>query len=123
MIDVMSSFSNIMFVLFFKEKSVLLCFVLFSFFAFPEFATLRSIVLRYACASTATRVSSFFLFFLFFFFSLEVSLFPSIFVPLPFSLCMECVCVFIKMHMCVCVCVYLLNCTNYCESIYQGCFH
>ena len=53
-------------------------------YAFIEAAALRSIVLRYAGASTASRISSFFPFV-----SLELTLFPSIFVPLPFSLCME----------------------------------
>ena len=54
---------------------VLLCFV-FRLYAFVEAAALRSIVLRYAGAPIATRVS----FFFFFFFSLDMSLFPSIFL-------------------------------------------
>ena len=65
----------------------LLCFVLLRFclHAFIEVLAFRSIVLRYdACASTATRVPSFFPFV-----SLEVSLFPSTFVQLPFPLCTE----------------------------------
>ena len=64
-------------------------------FAFSEAAALRSIVLRYACAPTATHnyltavcVLLRFCFFLFLA-SLEISLFTSIFVPLPFFLCME----------------------------------
>ena len=63
-------------------------FVLFSFvfvwYAFVEVAALRSIVLRYAGAPIATRVS----FFLFpFFVYLEMSLFPSIFCTIAaFSL-------------------------------------
>ena len=79
------------------------CFV-FVFFAFTEAAVLRSIVfvLIYACAPIATRnylttICIFFLFcfFLFFFlFSLEVSLFPSIFIPLPFLF----VCMYVSMY-------------------------
>ena len=49
-----------------------------------EATALRSIVLRYAGAPIAIRVSFFFPFVY-----LEMSLFPSIFVPLPFSLYIE----------------------------------
>ena len=56
---------------------VLFCFV-FRLYAFVEAAALRSIVLRYAGAPIATRVS-FFSFFPFLFVYLEMSLFPSIF--------------------------------------------
>ena len=70
--DAMTSYSGVTFVLF--------CFVLLSFifrlYAFVEAAALRSIVLRYAGAPTATRVSFFFPFFVY----LETSLFPSIFL-------------------------------------------
>ena len=61
------------------------CFVLhrFRLYGFVEAAVLRSIVLRYAGAPIATRVS------FFPFVYLEISLFPSIFVSLPLSLCME----------------------------------
>ena len=60
-----------------------LCFVLLRFRlnAFVEAAALRLIVLQYTGAFKATRVSSFFPFVY-----LEMSLFPSFFVPLPFSL-------------------------------------
>ena len=73
------------------------CFVLFCFclFAFTEAAALRSTVFRYAYAPTATRsyittvcvilCSCIFHYFV----SLEMSLFPSITVQFPFSLCME----------------------------------
>ena len=64
---IMSSFSG-----------VIIMFVLFRFhpYAFIEAAALRSIVLRYTRAPTATRVSS-----------LEIPLFPSIFAPIAvFSL-------------------------------------
>ena len=66
------------------------CFVLLRFrsYAFVEAAAPRSIVLRYAGALIATRVS--FLFFSPPFVYLEMSLFPSIFfIPLPLSLCLE----------------------------------
>ena len=69
----MLSFYSVMFVLF-----------RFRLYTFIEAAALRSIVLRYAGTPTATRVFSLFLFV-----SLEVSLFPSSFVSLPFSLCMK----------------------------------
>ena len=61
----------------------LLCFV-FRLDNFIGAAALRSIVLRYAGAPIATRVSFFFPFV-----CLEISLFPSIFVPFiaAFSLC------------------------------------
>ena len=59
----MTSFSGVTLFCF-----VLLCFV-FRLYAFVEAAALRSIFLRYAGASIATRVSFF----------LEMSLFPSIF--------------------------------------------
>ena len=62
---------------------VLLCFV-FRLYAFVEAAALRSIVLRYAGAPIATRVS----FFSFFFFG-YVAFSEYFFVPLSFSLCME----------------------------------
>ena len=64
--DVMTSFSGVTFVLF---CFALLCFV-FRLYAFVEAAALRSIVLRYAGAPIATRVS----------FCFEMSLFPSIFL-------------------------------------------
>ena len=55
-----------------------------------------SLVLRYACAPTATHSlpnnclpASFFVFVSSFFVCLEMSLFPSILVLLPFSLCLE----------------------------------
>ena len=71
----MSSFSGRTFILFrFRLNS----------YTFIVAAALRSVILQYAGAPTATRVSS-----LFPFVSLEMSLFRSIFVPLPFSLCME----------------------------------
>ena len=78
-------------------RFVLFCFVYF-FFALTETAALRSIVLRYACAQTAIRryhclrpFSFLFLPFFSSFFPLEMSLFPSIFVRLPFfSLYEEC---------------------------------
>ena len=65
---------------------VFVTFVLFRFclYAFIEASALRSIVLRQAGAPTATRVSSFVSFVY-----LEMSLFPSTFVPWPLSLCME----------------------------------
>ena len=55
-------------------------FVSFSSYVFIGAAALRSIVLRYASAPTATHVSSFYPFD-----SYEMSFFQSIFVPLPFS--------------------------------------
>ena len=63
-----------------------LCLVLLRlcFSAFVKVAALRSIVLRYAGVPIATRV---YLFSLFDY--LEMSLSPSIFFPLLFSLCME----------------------------------
>ena len=64
---------------------VLLCFV-FRLYAFVEAAALRSIVLRYAGASIATRVSFFFSFCLFG--DVAFSEYFSI-VPFPISLCME----------------------------------
>ena len=68
----MTPFSGVTFVLF--------CF-LFVFYVFVEAATLRSIVLRYACAPIATRVS------FFPFVYLGMSLFPSIFCTIAaFSL-------------------------------------
>ena len=68
--DVMS-FSGVTFALF--------CFgVVFLLSLKPRLFVQSFFVLRYACAPTATRVSSYF--------SLEMSLFPSIFVTLPFSL-------------------------------------
>ena len=91
----MLSFSGVTFVLFY---------FVFDFFAFAEVAALRSIVFRssrYACAPTPIRsyhcLRPFSLLFLPFFVSLEMSLSPSIFVRLPFSLCMEreCVCIVI----------------------------
>ena len=67
----------------------LFCFVLLCFrlYAFVEAAALRLIVLRYAGAPIAARVSFFFSAFVY----LEMSLFPSIFVVVPFPLshCME----------------------------------
>ena len=67
----------------------LLCFV-FRIYAFVEAVALRSVVLQYAGAPIATRVSFFFFFFFFgdfSFFSLEMSLFPSFFLYLSaFSL-------------------------------------
>ena len=62
------------------------CFVLLRFrlYAFVEAAALRSIVLPYARVPIATRVSFFFLSVY-----LEMSLFPSFFLPSPLSLCME----------------------------------
>ena len=77
----LSSFSGVTFVLF-----------RFRLYTYVEAATLRSIALRYSGAPTATRVSFFFPFFLFSFFpfvSLEMSLFPSTFVPLLFYFCTE----------------------------------
>ena len=65
-------------------KFVLFCFVLFRFrlYAFVEAAALRSIVLRYAGAPIARRVSFFFPFVY-----LEMPLFPSIFCTISaFSL-------------------------------------
>ena len=63
---------------------------------FPYALCSLSSVLRYACAPTATRsylttvcVLFLFLFLPFFCFSVEMSLFPGNFVPLPFYLCME----------------------------------
>ena len=85
---VMLSFSGIMFV----------CFCFASFFVFmlslkPQ-PFVRSNVLRYASAPTATCsyltfvcVLFFSFIFLSFFVALETSVFPSILVPLPFSLC------------------------------------
>ena len=68
LIDLMTSFSGVTFVLF--------CFVFvllrFCFYDFVEAAALRSIVLRYAGAPIAARVSFFFPFV-----CLEMSLFPS----------------------------------------------
>ena len=63
-----------------------LCFVLLRFclHAFVEAAALRSIVLRYADAPIATRVS----FFFFLLFIWRCRFFRVFFVPLPFSLCM-----------------------------------
>ena len=60
------------------------CFVLLRFrlYAFVEAAALRSIAHQYAGALIATRFPPPFVY-------LEMSLFPSIFVPLTFSLCME----------------------------------
>ena len=59
----------------------------FRLYAFTEAAALRSIVLR---SPICMRPDTHMCFFLFFSFFLEISLFPSIFVPLrPFSLCME----------------------------------
>ena len=79
--DVMTSYLSLVLRLF---CFALLCFV-FRLYAFLEAAALRSIVLRYAGgAPIATRVSFFFPFVY-----LEMSLFPSIFVPFPFSLCIE----------------------------------
>ena len=73
----------------------LFCFILFRFhhFAFIEAAALRSIVLRYACAPTATRSylttdCALFCFCFAFSFSLEMSLFQRIFVPFHFF-CVE----------------------------------
>ena len=72
------------------------CFVLFRFrlFAFTEAAALRSIVLQHACMPTATRsylttacVLFSFLFLAFFSFFEDIVTYPSIFVPLLFSLC------------------------------------
>ena len=68
----MTSFSGVTFVLF--------CFV-FVFYAFLEAAALRSIVLRYAGAPIATRVS-------FSFFG-DVASSEYFFVPFSLSLCME----------------------------------
>ena len=68
----MTSSSGVTFVLF--------CFV----FVFVEAATLRSIVLRYAGAPIATRVSFFFPFVLF-----RYVFFSSSFCAIAFSLCME----------------------------------
>ena len=65
---------------------VLFCFA-FCLYAIVEAAALRSIVLRYAGVPIATSVS-FFLFFSYFVY-LEMSFFPSIFVPFPLSLCMD----------------------------------
>ena len=62
----------------------LFCFV-FVVFAFTEAAALRSIVLRYACAPTAIRSYHCLHPFSPCFCSLEMSVFPSIFVPLPCS--------------------------------------
>ena len=60
----------------------LFCFFSFSrLYGFTEAAALRSIVLQYIGALIATHVSFFFPFVY-----LEVSLFPSTFVPLPLSL-------------------------------------
>ena len=58
---------------------VLLCFV-FRLYAFVEAAALRSVVLRYAGASIATRVS-----FFFHFVYLEMSLFPGLFSVTTFE--------------------------------------
>ena len=68
-------------------SGVTFAFVLLRFrlYIFTEAAALRSIVLR---SSICMRPDSHTCFFLFPFF-LETSLFTSIFVPLPFSLCME----------------------------------
>ena len=66
--------------------------VLRFFLLFTEAAALRSIVLRYVCVPTSTRsylTTTCVLFVLFLLLPLEMSLFPSNFVPLPFSLCME----------------------------------
>ena len=73
----MPSFSGVNFVLFWLR---------FRLHAFVEAAALRSIVIRYAGAPTATRFS-FFLFFPFVY--LEISLFRVFFVPYPLCLCME----------------------------------
>ena len=70
--DAMSSFSDITFVLF-----------RFRPYASIEAVALRLIVLRHVGAPTDH------VFFFFSFVSLEMSLFSSIFGPLPFSLCME----------------------------------
>ena len=58
----------------------------FRLYAFIEAATFRSIVLRYAGAPIATRVS---FFFVSFFLIGNVAFSECFFVPLPFSLCME----------------------------------
>ena len=67
---------------------LLFCFVRFRLYAFVKAAALRSIVLRYAGASIATRFFSLFSFFFFPFVYLEMlSLFPSIFCTIfAFSL-------------------------------------
>ena len=72
----MASFSGVTFVLF--------CFV-FVFNAFVEAAALRLIVLRYAGAPIAIRVSLFFSFCL----CGDGDFFRVFFVPLSFSFCME----------------------------------
>ena len=94
--DVMSSFSGVTFVQFCFGFLVILSLK-------PRSFVLLFFVLRYACTPTATcsyLTTSYvyfvttvcvlfrFCFFLFFV-SLEMSLFPSIFVPLPFSLYIE----------------------------------
>ena len=84
----MLSFSGVTFVLF--------CFVFVFFLSLKPRPLVQSLfVLRYACTPTATRsylttlCVLFRLCFFLLFVSLEISLFPSMFVPLPFSLCME----------------------------------
>ena len=66
-------------------------FFVYQVYAFVEAAALRSIVLRYAGVPIATCVSFFFFLLFFVVVYLEMSLFPSIyiFVPFPLSLCME----------------------------------
>ena len=68
-----------------------MCFVLFRFrlFAFIEAAALRSIVLRFSICMRPDSHTQLPTKYLRTFFVSEMSLFSSIFVQLPFSLCME----------------------------------
>ena len=94
----MSSVSGVKFVFYFCLVFVFLLSLKPRPFVQSSFVLRSSFfVLRYACAPTATRsylttvcvLFLLFCFFLFFFFFLDMSLFPSFFVPLLFSLCME----------------------------------
>ena len=68
----------------------LYCFVFVFIYAFVEAVALHSIVLRYACASTAKRLNCYVTTIVcVLFFSVEMSFLPSIFVPLPFPRCIE----------------------------------
>ena len=79
--DVVLSFSGVTFILF--------CFRLFTFIEAAPFPSSMCMRPDSHTCSYLTTVCVLTVCFSFFFFSLEMSLFPSIFVPLPFSLCME----------------------------------
>ena len=75
----------------FSDVSFVFCFVSVLFAYYPEAATLYSIVLRSSICmrpDSHTQLTNKTVCVLFLF-SLEMSLFPRIFVPLPFYLCME----------------------------------